>query len=121
MIVNQHELKGLQVQLHQAEALVTTSELETKACQKREVEARIQVKNLKARILQIEQSTAEPIVSEHAMLRYLQRVKGVDLEALTAEIMDETTAKHIKFARNGKLKRASHSLIFRNNTIVTVE
>ncbi len=121
MTVNQHELKGLQVQLKQAEALVSNSELETKACQKRELEARVQLKNLKTKIQLIEQNTAEPIVSEHAMLRYLQRVKGVDLEALTAEIMDDTTAKHIKFARNGKLKRANYSLVFRNNTIVTVE
>ncbi len=121
MTINQHELKGLQVQLKQAEALVSNSELETKACQKREADARAQVKNLKARILQIEQNTQEPIVSEHAMLRYLQRVKGVDLDALMKEIMDDKAAEHIKFARNGKLKRSNHSLIFRNNTIVTVE
>lgn len=121
MAINQHELKGLQVQLTQAEALVNTSSLETKACQKRETDARALVKTLQARIREIEASNAEPIISEHAILRYLERVKGLDIEALKQEIMDEQASKHIKFAKNGALKRANYKLIFKNNVIVTVE
>jgi ABC-type lipoprotein release transport system permease subunit len=121
MTINQHELKGLQVQLKQAEALVSTSEIETKSCQKREAEARRQLKSLQERVKQLEANNAEPIVSEHAILRYLERVKGIDVEAIKQEILDENASKHIKFAKNGTLKRAAYSLIFRNNVIVTVE
>lgn len=121
MSVNQHELKGLQVQLAQAEALVNTSTLETKAAQKRETDARARVKSLQTRIREIEASNAEPIISEHAILRYLERVKGLNIEQLKQEIMDDQASKHIKFAKNGALKRPTHKLVFRNNVIVTVE
>ncbi len=37
-----------------------------------------------------------PVVTEHAMLRYLERVRGLDLEALKHEIMPSDVEKQIK-------------------------
>lgn len=66
-------------------------------------------------------NASQPIVSEHAILRYLERVKGMDIESLKNEILDHKTVEHIKFAKNCNIKKATHTLVVKNNTIITVE
>lgn len=60
----------------------------------------------------------EPRISDHAVLRYLERVKGVDVEAARAEMLTDG----LKLASRGGARRYSNGkarFVLNNNTVVT--
>ena len=116
-----HELKGLQTRLKQAEIDLEQASQATKVSSQKENSARGLVRSLRAKIEELQKSTSKPVVTEHAILRYLQRVHGLDLEMVRDAILDEATTKHIQFARTGKIKRADGTIVFQNNVVVTFE
>ena len=117
------ELKGLQTQLSKARAEESTLKTEAAALQRKHTQARQAVQSLEKRIEELSRTAPEPTVSEHALLRYLERVKGVDLEALRQEILDNGTADAIAFAGNGRIKKGGTdiTLIVQNSVVVTVK
>jgi hypothetical protein len=65
-------------------------------------------------------SRACPTVSDHALLRYLQRVKGVDLDAIRAEILSPTMRAAIQ-AGASAVNINGHLYAIRNDgCVVTV-
>jgi chromosome segregation ATPase len=115
------EIKSLKTQILKLEAESKTLSDEIKGKQKDFSTVTNKIKTLKTKLETIQLSSAEPIVSEHAILRYLERVRGIDLEEIKKEILDDKAKEHIKFAKSCKIKRSDHTLIVRDNTIVTVE
>lgn len=76
-----------------------------------------------AQIRKLKESTKiKPvIVSEHALLRYLERVKGVDIEALKKEIAPEHILGRVRAMGNGEYPvGGTHTLKVQDSTIVTV-
>ncbi len=62
------------------------------------------------------------IVSEHAMLRYLQRVDGLDIEALQKRMLTENDREVIKKLGTCKIKTPDEvTLIVKDNVVVTVD
>jgi uncharacterized protein related to proFAR isomerase len=59
-------------------------------------------------------------VSEHAVLRYLERVYHVDLDAIRAEMRSPTVEKAIEFHCDTVILGNGARLKIRENTIVTV-
>lgn len=117
------ELKGLQTQLAKARAEEATLKTEAAALQRKHTHARQAVQALERRIEELSRTAPEPTVSEHAMLRYLERVKGVDMEAVRQEILGNGTAEAITFAGNGRIKKGGTdiTLIVQNSVVVTVK
>lgn len=117
------ELKGLQTQLAKARAEESTLKTEAAALQRKHTQARHAVQALEKRIEELSRTAPEPTVSEHAMLRYLERVKGVDMEAVRQEILGNGTAEAITFAGNGRIKKGGTdiTLIVQNSVVVTVK
>lgn len=87
--------------------------------------------NLEKQLSQAQQELEETgrsdelIVSDHAVLRYLERVKGLDIKALRQEILtDELKSLHTRLG-NGKYPIETGSdkgrAVINNNIIVTVE
>lgn len=72
-------------------------------------------------MVELQTEAPEPIVSEHAMLRYLERIKGVDLEAIREEILGDGTAASISFAKTGRIKKSGMCLVVKDNVVVTIE
>jgi len=72
--------------------------------------------------MQIRKLTEEIVISEHAILRYLERVKKIDLEAIRGELLPEVTADMIrKMGRaEGTYHTSTHSLRVRDNVVLTV-
>lgn len=71
-------------------------------------------------IERITKSAKEPIVSEHALLRYLQNVKGVDLRAIENEMLNGRR-QIIMDTPSGRIKLPDGTtMIFENNVIKTV-
>jgi hypothetical protein len=61
-------------------------------------------------------------VSDHAVLRYLQHVKGVDVKTIREELLAEGRSKVIKELRTCKvpINGSGFRLVARNGLIVTV-
>jgi chromosome segregation ATPase len=110
-------LKQLQTQLRQlkedCEQLVNESKtLNTKIKTKRDeiatVEARIVMANLKI------------TVSEHAVLRYLERVQGIDISSIKETILNDQIKEQIQTLGNGVYPNNGFRVRVKNNVIVTV-
>ena len=66
-------------------------------------------------------SKNNPIISEHAMLRYVQRFKGVDLKEVEKDILSEENLRIINNIVSGKIPfKKDHVLIVKNKTVVTI-
>lgn len=115
------ELKGLQSQLTVAkiEAARTADDL-AKATAKHQESLKC-ISDCEFKIARLQEQTIEPIVSEHAILRWLERVDGVNMDNVRAAILGDGTAESIKFAKTGKVVKNKHTIIFKNKTVVTVE
>ncbi len=59
-------------------------------------------------------------ISDHALLRYLERVKGVDIEAVRAEMMSAALDKAIEFGSRVLIGRHGERLVIREGIVVTV-
>lgn len=60
------------------------------------------------------------VVSEHAMLRYIERVLGIDLEELQQKILPPGNADAISSLGDGTYPIGEHRIKVKSGTIVTV-
>lgn len=58
-------------------------------------------------------------VSDHAVVRYLERVRGVDIRAVRAEIAEVVALAEEHPGANG-VRSGGHVYRIKNNTVVTV-
>lgn len=114
------ELKRLQSLHHQLQ-------LEFKSLQKSgtrltmEIAAKEkQIKEVELKIRKLKGANGSIIVSEHAILRYLERVYGLDLVKIKQEILPERIAAQAKAIGNGRYGVIDHTLLIKNNVVVTV-
>ena len=89
-----------------------------------------QMQKLRTRLIGVEREITEcttdtVVVSEHAMVRYMERVLGYDLDVLTAAILPEKILQQIQVVGSGEFPVESCEkkfvLIVRKNVVVTVE
>ncbi len=59
-------------------------------------------------------------ISDHAVLRWLERVKGVDIEAIRAEMQTPTLALADEFGAPVLIGRNGERLVIRGGVVVTV-
>ena len=73
-------------------------------------------------IKQLSMKAEQVIVSEHAILRYLERAMNLDLDAIKKEILSESLVASCAAFRSGKfpIGRGIKAVV-KNNVIVTVE
>lgn len=116
-----HSLKQLQTRRAQLQAELADQERVLADAQSTVATTRERLKAVEGDIQALEAASAEPIVTEHAMLRYLQHVKGLDLEALQREILSGKTVEHINLLQSGRLPTPSGAtLVVKQRTVVTV-
>lgn len=115
---NAHELKALQVRSNQ---LILTIDSLTQEKQKMDKEIAHKKNELKQLVEKINNFTkSSPIVTEHAMLRYIERVMGVDLEKITNDILTEQNIKTIEFAGSCRIKSNSVEFIVKDRKVISV-
>ena len=69
----------------------------------------------------LQKNSDDIIISEHALLRYLQRVYKLDITKIEHEIIDQKTKQKIKQCGNGKYKVENDFYIkVQDNVVVTV-
>jgi hypothetical protein len=120
-IATAQELKGCQSQLAKATADAKVAQAAQVSAQREYAQAINKVKALEAKITELQSASVEPIVSEHAILRWLERVNGLNLDNIRTVILGDGTAEKIKFMKSGRIPKDGSTLIIKNNTVVTVE
>lgn len=118
---NPHELKALQSRLKEAQAEADSFIERARQANAAASEALSRRDKIQAQIREIEECAKEPIVTEHALLRYIERFMAVDLESVRRAILTENAVKLIKFTKTGKVTTDGRRLIVKNGTVVTVE
>jgi hypothetical protein len=119
---NSHTLKGLESQLARLESDLATCK---SIIREKNIELNAIQKNISKVKDLIESLTIneELIVSEHAVLRYLERVQGQKIEDIQSEILTDTFKKLAKTLGDGKIPLDKHpgfSAIIKNGIIVTI-
>lgn len=107
-----------------------------RACMAAQVEAQRRTTNAEKTVLAIERAimreelaqaegrpvdSKEPGVSDHAVVRWLERKHGLNIDGVRAEILGDGTAAMIRFAGSGKVVKEGLALVFEDHTIVTVK
>ena len=77
-------------------------------------------KQLRQQAAAIEAKRREPMVTEHALLRYLERVMGVDVESARRAILTDKLRAQIAVVQSGVFPADGYRVRVRNGAVVTV-
>lgn len=117
---NSQELKRLQ-SLHNQLHLEYKALQESQSRLKMEIETkRKQIQEVEEKIQTLKGSHETIIISEHAIIRYLERVYGLDLEKIREEILPPPIAAQAKRIGNGRYSITGHTVIIKDNVAITV-
>lgn len=119
--MNAHDLKALQTRLAKAEADFQSAVEDLKVAQSAKDKAKSLRDRLAEQIKDFEQKNTGPVVSEHALLRYFERVYKVDLDEIRNEILTAEVRAFIDMFPSGKIPSKDCRLVVKNRTIVTIE
>ncbi|MBR7928164.1 hypothetical protein KBI51_08265 [Aerococcaceae bacterium zg-ZUI334] len=116
------ELKRLQTLKVNAEAELTSLRFEANAMKK---EIELKETNIRSLNQQIEKLTKESkgiTVSEHAIIRYLERVLGINSEEIVEKILPERTKQLAMELGNGQyaVNEGEFKVVIRNGVVVSV-
>ena len=119
-----HDLKYLQSRLTEAESEIASLK-ERRAAIDRDLTAKgSQAADLRKRIAELQDGAKDIVISEHAMLRYIERVIGLDLKQLQAIIIPDDLREKIRTLGSGEYSHENpngkYKLRVKNNTVVTV-
>lgn len=119
---NSHLLKQLESRLSklraerdvQRQALTEAEQAHQAACDK--------LRSVEREIAELKTSSSEPVVTEHALLRYLERVHGIDLEKIKSEMVTPTVAEKILALKSCRLPIGNGAcLVVKGGVVHTVE
>lgn len=114
-------LRRLEGEQRSAQLAAEEGRKEIAAAQRRVSFSLTRIRSLQQEIDALAQARTGAVVSEHALLRWLERVHGVDLDAVRQEILSGPTAGSIEFAGTGEVKKGSATLVFKDRVVVTVK
>ena len=122
-LVQTAELKNLQTRLQRAEADLRQASDEARVAQERESALRRQRDEIMRQIKAIEDAavTVEPVITEHALLRYIERVMGVDLAAIKEEMLGGRMREMITTLKTGSFPGGDYKLVVKNGVVITVD
>lgn len=97
--MNAHELKQAQVRITKLAAELAAERDELKRMKSCIDDKQCLLDDLNNAV---KQASMKPTITEHALLRYAERVLGMDLEAANADILSDRNIKAIKILGSGK-------------------
>lgn len=120
-VLKAHELKGAKTYLAKLQAELATLNRERAALDQRIAKARGQIQQQEKLIKSLKEATDDgPLVTEHALLRYLERVEGIDLEAVRKRML-EGREDAIRTLGSCKIKAENGvTLVVRDGSVVSV-
>ena len=121
---NSAQLKHLQTMRTEAVAEIQVAREEQRAASDKVTKLQARINSLDQQIRDLTTRAPDPIVSEHALLRYFERVEGYDLEAIKKKILPEPVAQQIKTIRSGTFPVGNNGSSFRlrvkDHVVITI-
>ena len=115
-----HLLKGLESQLHKAESEVALCKVELLSKQKEYDTLRKNLNIIKEKISKLTSNT-EIIISEHALLRYVERVLNIDIEEISNSILTDQFKTLVYTLGDGKIPlNNDFTAIVKDNVLNTI-
>lgn len=120
-IKNSTELKGLETRYKEIETKRNLLIKEIEEKQQQSTIMRKQLVILKGQIESVKQkSDGKIVVSEHSMLRYIERVLGIDLKTIEDKILSDEEKDTVKTLGNCTYPKDGFKIKIKDNTVVTV-
>jgi hypothetical protein len=114
-------IKQLRSQLNTMLDDAKVLKIESANIQRQYSEKQNAIEKLNLEINKLNFKTDKIKVSEHAILRYLERVKGLDINAIEKEILNDKVLGLINtLGGNGTFPSYNFSVLMKNNTVTTV-
>lgn len=110
------QLEDEEKQLDQLEEVVKTGQVELDRAKSARAECKRRISTLEASIRNYGQIS----ISDHAVLRYLERKINLDLDQIREKILPVKEIERIYNAGDGKYDIGDHRVVVVNNTVVTV-
>lgn len=116
---NSETLKQLNTRKTKLEAELKFLADERSAAMSKYDKAVNQIKQIESDIEQL--TKTDPIVTEHAIIRYMERVRNYDFEVISAEILTEALRAQIMSFGNGKYPIGNgFKAVVKDNSIVSI-
>lgn len=116
----ERKIKGVKSQISRINDEIDTLKIQISRNQKEVTLKRKTIKELEDHVSKLGNS-GEIRVSEHAIIRYLERVGGMDIEAIERQILSEDVLNSIKtFGGNGTYPSGEYKAIVKDYVIVTI-
>lgn len=112
------ELKRLQTQVSTINAEIIPIQKQINDLQERVNKLYAERAKVKAEIDRMQ--AGPPIVTEHAILRYLERKYGFDIETIKREILPDKVIDQYKVLGGGKYPVDGFKVVIKNNAVVTI-
>jgi archaellum component FlaC len=112
-------LKGFQVRQNQIEIELNHLCSTLRDLQKQIDDKKNSLNHIKREIFEL--INQKPMVTEHAMLRYIERVLKINLKDIENKILSERNLKIIDQLKSGKIPMEGCKLIVKNKAVITVE
>lgn len=114
------ELKHLERRISEARTSVKAYQ-----DQKREIEEKLKheqgiLGKLIADAEKLKKKNDKLVVSEHAILRYLERVMKIDLEEIKLKILPDKLAEPIRTMGSGTYPADTHRVKIKDNVVITI-
>lgn len=116
---NSHELKQIRIRLSKAESEAGSIREDIRVAQKRGAEIRKLIVELKQKIERFKGK--KPIITEHALLRYFERVLEYNLDSIINGLLTDNAIAMIAEMPNGKIPSLGCRLIVKDGVVVTIE
>lgn len=114
------QIKSLEVRKNDIENDIKLLKGQREEINKRIEKEESQLKNIKNQLETIRKRDGGIVITEHAILRYLERVKGINLETAKEEILSPKAREIALTLNNGKIPSGNHKVILKNNRVVSV-
>jgi len=115
-----HKLKKLQLELKGLISDADNLQSELKALQDKRKQKLDAISDIRAQIHKLNEKDGLK-VSDHAIVRYFERVKGFDMAEIQGEILSEEVLVMVeKLGGNGSFPNKDYSVVMKNNVVVTI-
>lgn len=98
-----HLLKQLETRLSKLRAERDMTKLALREAEAAYVAAGEKVRAVEQEITTLKDATSEPVLTEHALLRYIERVHGIDLDEIRAQMLTPAVTEQIRALRSCRL------------------
>jgi glutaredoxin 2 len=115
------KLKSAQVRLNKVHEYISTTEADIKTLQQSLQKLKSQKGNIEAEIKRFTLANKELVVSEHALIRYMERVMDFDMTLIQGAMLEDQVKTAYKTFGNGTYPLTDgNKVVIKDNVIVSI-